>query len=339
MEKTIVFTQEQKSLIWNRFVAPVNGTAEEAQHFVEYCETFGLNPLINDVIFQKYEGKRGAKIKFLTTRDGLLRVASRHSDFVGPPNSNVVREGDEFEFVPSQGDVKHKFGEKRGKILGAYAVLCHKRFRPIAVWVEFQEYFTANAGTEPGRQNTWNSMPSAMIQKVAESWALRRQFPLGGLMTEEEMGNGLSSSLRKEESEIPLFHQQISADNTVVEKQATTDASVAASQINPSTEQKNEQPAAGSVDKLSDSSTEQDTGEQDVYMLDEVNTGVSPAGVPFAKIKVTSQTDGKQVLVLAREKEKVEMARKLPKGKPFTLQTKLESGFVFLKDIILSEAV
>ena len=42
MEKVLTFTNEQKSLIWNRFVQPANGTQEEANHFIEVCETFGL---------------------------------------------------------------------------------------------------------------------------------------------------------------------------------------------------------------------------------------------------------------------------------------------------------
>ena len=52
MEKVIQFSKEDKNLIYNRFVAPANGTTDEALHFVEYCETLGLNPLLGDVVFQ-----------------------------------------------------------------------------------------------------------------------------------------------------------------------------------------------------------------------------------------------------------------------------------------------
>ncbi|WP_171046237.1 RecT family recombinase [Lentibacillus cibarius] len=191
MEKAIQFTDKEKSLIWSRFIQPVNGSDAEAQHFVEMCENFGLNPLLGDVVFQRYETKRGAKTQFITTRDGLLRVATRQPGYVGPPNANVVKEGDEFEFLPSEGDVKHKFGTKRGKIIGAYAIMKHKKHHPVAVFVDFAEYYNANSGkvnSKYGNPNVWDTLPSAMIVKIAETFVLRRQFPLGGLYTQEEMG-------------------------------------------------------------------------------------------------------------------------------------------------------
>ncbi|GAB3051549.1 RecT family recombinase [Virgibacillus ainsalahensis] len=191
MEKAIQFSNNEKSLIWNRFIEPAKGTQEEAAHFLEVCENFGLNPLLGDIVFQRYETKRGAKTQFITTRDGLLRVATRQPSYVGPPNANVVKEGDHFEFLPAEGDVKHKFGTKRGEILGAYAIMKHKKHNPVAVFVDFQEYFQANSGRQNsryGNANVWDTLPSAMIIKIAETFVLRRQFPLGGLYTQEEIG-------------------------------------------------------------------------------------------------------------------------------------------------------
>lgn len=189
MKKVIEFTEAQKSLIANEFVKPANGTSNDALRFVEYCEELGLNPILNDVVFQKFETKNGPRASFVTTRDGLLRVAARDENYMGAPVSSVVREGDHFEFLPSKGDVVHQFGNKRGKILGAYAVLHHKKFGPAAQWVEFGEYFMANAHSQGGKSYIWDKYPSAMIQKVAEAFVLKRQFPLvGGLTTEEETG-------------------------------------------------------------------------------------------------------------------------------------------------------
>lgn len=186
MEKQLTFTTDQKSLIYNRFVAPQNGTKEESDQFIEICETFGLNPLLNDIVFQKY----GNRVNFITTRDGLLRVATKQPGYVGAPNANVVKEGDTFKFKPSEGEVYHEFGAKRGKILGAYAVMKHAKHNPVAVFVDFDEYYNANSGlknSRSGKPNVWDTMPSAMIVKVAEVFVLRRQFPLGGLYTREEM--------------------------------------------------------------------------------------------------------------------------------------------------------
>lgn len=103
MEKVLTFTNEQKSLIWNRFVQPAKGTQEEANHFIEVCETFGLNPLLGDIVFQRYETKNGPNTSFITTRDGLLRVATTQEGYVGPPNANVVREGDYIRVHPFRG--------------------------------------------------------------------------------------------------------------------------------------------------------------------------------------------------------------------------------------------
>ena len=191
MEKAINFSNNEKSLIWKRFIEPANGTEEESEHFIEVCEQFGLNPLLGDIVFQRYETKRGPKTQFITTRDGLLRVSTRQPGYVGPPNANVVKEGDHFEFLPAEGTVKHKFGTKRGKILGAYAIMKHKKHNPVAVFVDFDEYFQANSGklnSTYGNSNVWDQMPSAMIVKIAEVFVLRRQFPLGGLYTQEEVG-------------------------------------------------------------------------------------------------------------------------------------------------------
>lgn len=201
MEKAVQFSNSEKSLIWKRFIEPAKGTQEEAQHFLEVCENFGLNPLLGDIVFQRYETKRGAKTQFITTRDGLLRVATSQPGYVGPPNANVVKEGDHFEFLPSEGTVRHKFGTKRGKILGAYAIMQHKKHNPVAVFVDFEEYFLANSGRQNsryGNPNVWDTLPSAMIIKIAETFVLRRQFPLGGLYTQEEMG--LDENLQKEDA-------------------------------------------------------------------------------------------------------------------------------------------
>ncbi|MFC2946762.1 recombinase RecT [Virgibacillus sediminis] len=103
----------------------------------------------------------------------------------------MVKEGDHFEFLPSRGTVRHQFGTKRGKILGAYAIMQHKTHHPVAVFVDFEEYFQANSGRQNsryGNPNVWDTLPIAMIVKIVETFVLRRQFPLGGLDTQEEIG-------------------------------------------------------------------------------------------------------------------------------------------------------
>ncbi|MEK4404911.1 RecT family recombinase [Sporosarcina sp. FSL K6-6792] len=313
MEKVLTFTNEQKSLIWNRFVQPAKGTQEEANHFIEVCETFGLNPLLGDIVFQRYETKNGPNTSFITTRDGLLRVATTQEGYVGPPNANVVREGDTFEFIPSEGSVRHEFGQKRGPILGAYAVMHHKRFRPVAVFVDFQEYFQANSGELNSRynnKNVWDKMPSAMIQKIAEVFVLRRQFPLGGLYTREEMSLEENDNGNSGNADIPNQSNPAPEKQTeVAEQQQTPVAPV-------------QQPKENAV--------------EGVFILQSFEKGVSPQNVPFAKLNVMNKASSEVSLVLVKENEEtIDSLSQVEMGQELSLVIKNESGFNFLETFTL----
>ncbi|PID03773.1 hypothetical protein CSV67_03795 [Sporosarcina sp. P2] len=309
MEKVLTFTNEQKSLIWNRFVQPANGTQEEANHFIEVCETFGLNPLLGDIVFQRYETKNGPNTSFITTRDGLLRVATTQEGYVGPPNANVVREGDTFEFIPSEGSVRHEFGQKRGPILGAYAVMHHKRFRPVAVFVDFLEYFHANSGelnSKYKNKNVWDKMPSAMIQKIAEVFVLRRQFPLGGLYTREEMSIDEGFNSNSGNADIP------NQSNRAPQKQSEVG--------------ENQHSPIASVQKSKENSIE------GVFVLQSFEKGVSPQNVPFAKLNVMDKATNEVSLVLVKEKEEtIDSLSRVQTGQELSLVIKNESGFNFLE--------
>jgi phage recombination protein Bet len=348
MEKVNQFSKEEKSLIYNRFVAPANGTTDEALHFVEYCETLGLNPLLGDVIFQKFETKYGPKTTFVATRDGLVRVAVRDENYVGPPISNVVREGDHFEFLPAEGTVVHKFGSKRGKVLGAYAVLYHKVFRPYACWVEFSEYFNANAASAGGKSYIWDKYPSAMIEKVAEVFALKRQFPIvGGLTTEEEIGldanlpeqmEGISSSVEapgpqqqpaKQQNECN-FKQQIQeqpkpAPTETAKQSVPIPTPVPTSEVPTQAQQAVEAPAT-SKEQIQ----EQLQGQE--VVIDSIEIGKSPNGMKFGKIGITKK-NGQRMLVLAKGEEAVAEIKDLENGQQVRMEIVEENGFHFVQGV------
>ncbi|MFC5591672.1 RecT family recombinase [Sporosarcina soli] len=309
MEKVFTFTNEQKTLIWSRFVQPAKGTQEEANHFIEVSETFGLNPLLGDIVFQRYESKNGPVTSFITTRDGLLRVATSQDGYVGPPNANVVREGDKFEFIPSDGSVRHEFGQKRGQILGAYAVMHHKRFRPVAVFVDFQEYFQANSGelnNRYGNKNVWDRMPSAMIQKIAEVFVLRRQFPLGGLYTREEMSLEVNDNGNSGNMDVPMkFNPAPIKQDLFAENQQISETT---------TQQSNDNSLEGA------------------FILQSFEKGVSPQNVPFAKLNVLDKATNEVSLVLVKGKEDViESLSHIQMRQELVLVIKKENGFNFLE--------
>lgn len=172
-----------------------NATDAELALFMYQAQKLGLDPLSKELVFTKYQNKNGDwQVRTITTRDALLKVAMKDPNYMGI-QSFPVKEGDLFEIDPQKGTVHHAFGQQRGKILGAWAIAYHKTHVPVLFWAEFSEYFPPNAGNR-----TWQQYPSAMIQKVAEVGALRRQFNIAGVLAEEE---GVTEGVAAESS-LPL---------------------------------------------------------------------------------------------------------------------------------------
>lgn len=189
-QKLIEFSKEEKSLIWATKLQPARATEVEANVFIKVCEEYGLNPLLGDITFQKFETKWGPRVSYLISRDARLKHAMRQDDYENML-SGVVKEGDHFEVDVAEGIPIHKFGTKRGKIVGAWAVVKTKTRGNTVVFPDFAEYHAALSPKNP----VWNSMPSAMIEKVAQSQALSRTFPLGiAFASEDEMVIDLNSS-------------------------------------------------------------------------------------------------------------------------------------------------
>lgn len=175
-------------------------TDDELQMFLHLAQAYGLDPFAKEIWFIK----RLKKVKIgdgwdyprlpngdldysncdapviMTSRDGYLKIAQRDENYEGL-QSFVVREGDDFSIDAVNNTFNHKFsGNKRGKILGAWAICKRKGRDPQLTFIEFDEYNDANSPI-------WKKYPSAMIQKVAEVFVLKRQFGISGLTTREEM--------------------------------------------------------------------------------------------------------------------------------------------------------
>ena len=113
----------------------------------------------------------------MTSRDGYLKIANYHLSYDGIV-SDVVRANDLFK--RKQDGIVHEYGSDRGSIIGAYALVYRDdRSYPTYMFAPFEEY---NAGTR-----VWNSYPSSMVLKVAESMSLKRAFTVSGLVSREEM--------------------------------------------------------------------------------------------------------------------------------------------------------
>lgn len=317
MEKALTFSKEEKSLIWSRFIQPANGSQDEAQHFIQVCEKFGLNPLLGDIVFQRYETRNGARTQFITTRDGLLRVATTQPGYVGPPNANVVKEGDYFEFLPAEGTVKHQFGSKRGKILGAYAIMQHKKHNPVAVFVDFNEYYQANSGklnSRYGNPNVWDRLPSAMIVKIAEVFVLRRQFPLGGLYTHEEIG-------LEEDVQAPIEQptQSVPTTDSVKNNQFQQN------QHKPQSEQQ-QHPKKETINKKHNTQIME-------VVLKAFDVKESASGKQYGLCDVFDEESNKTFNLLVKNKEDIKNIKNIPLETNLVVSIYKENGFVFLDGI------
>ncbi len=194
------FTQEKIDLI-KRTVAK-GSTDDELSMFTMIAQKYGLDPFLKEIWFIKrpkkekkviggkdvWDYKRlpngdidytGAETLIMTSRDGYLKVAQNHPEFIGIIGF-VVRDGDEFVIDADSYKVNHKFGGGRGQIIGAWAKVDRRGRQPVITFADFKEYNDI-------KSTTWQKYPSSMILKVAEVMALKRQFGISGLVTQEEM--------------------------------------------------------------------------------------------------------------------------------------------------------
>ncbi|MFA7205630.1 MAG: RecT family recombinase [Saccharofermentanales bacterium] len=146
----------------------------EFEMFIYLATKYKLDPFLKEIFFIP-----GNMKTILTSRDGYLKVAQSHKDFEGI-RSMAVREEDDFEIDLEHDTIKHKFGKgKRGRIIGAWAIVYRKNRKPVIAFADIDEYM--------GNTGPWKKYTSAMICKCAEAFALKRQFAISGLVTMEEM--------------------------------------------------------------------------------------------------------------------------------------------------------
>jgi phage recombination protein Bet len=169
----VVYTPEQIETI-KRTVA-VGASDHELAMFITLAQKYQLDPFAKEIWFIKHDGRP----VIMTSRDGYLTVANREPTYRGIMSFPVC-ENDEFEIDAPNYAVKHKMNMKdRGAIVGAWARVEDERKHPFVCYVSMEEY--------RGNSPVWRKYPSAMIQKVAEAFALKRMYNISGLVTKEEL--------------------------------------------------------------------------------------------------------------------------------------------------------
>lgn len=155
--------------------------------FLEVCARYGLDPFAK----QAYAAKMGGGgVSIIVSRDGLLAHAHRQPDFVRL-DCDVVRKGDSFEvaFVDGQRLVKHSYGDPaaRGEVVGAWAMVERRDHGSTYFYAPMEEYKRSSP--------IWSKHPSAMILKVAESYALRKAYSISGIVGEAEVDTRQAGNL------------------------------------------------------------------------------------------------------------------------------------------------
>lgn len=166
------YTAEQIETIKNTVAK--GSSDSELQMFIYVANKYGLDPFLKEIYYSE------KMHTIITSRDGYLKAAQRDPSFDGI-QSMAVCENDEFSIDAENGTVMHTFGKgSRGKVIGAWAICRHTGRRPVISYASYDEYKKNN--------DIWATYKSAMCCKVAEVFALKRQFGISGLVTQEEIG-------------------------------------------------------------------------------------------------------------------------------------------------------
>lgn len=158
---------DEKTLATLKQTVAKGATNEEFAMFVNFCKGTGLNPFKKEIWFIKTS--RG--VQLMTGINGFFSIANNHPQFDGYETGLVAPDG---SYV-SQSYPKSDY-------IGSWCKVYRKDRRvPTEAVTMLAEY--------DKKQSIWISMKRIMIQKCAESVALRKAFPqeLNGLYTQEEM--------------------------------------------------------------------------------------------------------------------------------------------------------
>lgn len=184
-KSVIGFDQEQVRAI-KALIDPSNKLDDvQIQLFLHVCKERKLDPRLNQIyaIPRWNSNTKRTEITIQVSIDGLRLIAERTG-----------------KYAPGK-DTQYIYNEK-GALLGATSYV--KKMTPDGMWHEIsataflREYMPSNG------KGLWGQMPHVMIEKCAESRALRRAFPdqLSGLYSEEEMTQAIKPELSEEEVDV-----------------------------------------------------------------------------------------------------------------------------------------
>lgn len=155
----------------------------------------------------------------------------------------------------------------------------------------------------------------------------KTSIPARRLYTAEEMG---LEEFKSEQADIIPDHQKSPENNTPNSGQSTHHQE--AEEELPS----NEEPKSSPKEESQPNSAEE--AESKGFVLKHYDSGVSPSGIPYAKLYVVDQELKKEKLVLAKGEESVELTRQIPEEETFLMDVREENGYLFLESVNHIEA-
>jgi phage recombination protein Bet len=164
---TIINYEDAKVIATLKQTVAKGATDSEFEMFLGHCKGTGLNPFKKEIWFIK----TNQGVQIMTGINGYYAVANSHPEFDGIETETI---------------------EEDGKLIKAVCRVYRKdRSRPMTAQAYFCEFGKAFGN--------WKVMPRYMLEKCAESIALRKAFPqeLNGSYTREEMPEQFASSAER----------------------------------------------------------------------------------------------------------------------------------------------
>lgn len=201
------YNQEQVATI--KETVAKGATDTELYMFLSLAKKYELDPFAKEIWFIK---DNSGRVMIQAGRDGFLKTAQRDEKFKGIA-SFPVYSNDDFELNPINGDVKHKPNfHDRGELIGAWARVEKEGVTPYVSFADFKEYYAGYLDASgkvktgkfgPMKPQLWDMKPAMMIQKVAQTIALRMTFGINGMYAPEEIDEQVENNDIQGESKKP----------------------------------------------------------------------------------------------------------------------------------------
>lgn len=174
-----------------RLVCP-SATPQELALFVSYCQAHRLDPIgAKDAYLIKYGNGPASMV---TSYQVFNRRARQFPDYRGI-TSGVVVLGSDQQLHHKKGSAVYQWEQ----LVGGWAEVYVDGWEaPVYAEVALSDYSTG--------RSQWAKMPGVMVEKVAKSVAWRTAYPgeLGGMYTNEEMGQAQGHEAPQEPQQAPV---------------------------------------------------------------------------------------------------------------------------------------